>query len=357
MDSLSSKYLTNDDLCFDELGSLFSINQIGSSVNHQSISVVKVGKGDIQVLAWSQMHGNESTSTKSLLDFINALNNGEFTNILDACTLHMIPILNPDGARIYTRENYNKVDLNRDAKINSQSESRLLNDYFLKINPDYCFNLHDQRTIYGSDNDLNPSGLSFLSPCYDSKGSINVIRSKSMHVIEHLYSQLSNVIKDRIRLYDDDHNENCFGDHFQMKGSSTILFESGFFEKDYNREITRKYMFLSIVMALELISTKISNKIEVDKYEFIPKNKVRFYDIILKNVVINNSKLNIGINYREILNDKTISFVPHVDAVGDLNNFIGHKEIVLSNDSNTFSSKTFIIGYAMNELLVKSLNL
>ena len=33
------------------------------------------------------MHGNESTSTKSLLDFINALNDGEFTNILDACTL------------------------------------------------------------------------------------------------------------------------------------------------------------------------------------------------------------------------------------------------------------------------------
>jgi len=240
---LSSKYLTNDDLCFDELDSLFTINKIGTSVNDESISVVKVGNGDIQVLAWSQMHGNESTSTKSLLDFINALNNNEFSNILDKCTLHFIPILNPDGARIYTRENYNKVDLNRDAKINSQSESRLLNDYFLKINPDYCFNLHDQRTIYGSDNDLNPSGLSFLSPCYDSNGSINVTRSKSMHIIEHLYSQLSNVIKDRIRLYSDDYNENCFGDHFQMKGSSTILFESGFFEKDYNREITRKYMF------------------------------------------------------------------------------------------------------------------
>ena len=81
MDNLSDKYLTNDDLCFDELSSLFSINKIGCSVNDESISVVKVGKGDIQVLAWSQMHGNESTSTKSLLDFINALNDGEFTNI------------------------------------------------------------------------------------------------------------------------------------------------------------------------------------------------------------------------------------------------------------------------------------
>jgi len=110
-------------------------------------------------------------------------------------------------------------------------------------------------------------------------------------------------------------------------------------------------------MALELISSKISDKVEVDKYKFIPKNKVRFYDIILRNVLINNSKLSIGLNYREILNDKTISFVPYVDAIGDLNNFTGHKEIVLSNDLNTFSSNTFIIGSIMNELLIKRLNL
>ena len=246
--------MTNDDLHLNRLNSKFKISKIGCSVNNEDINVVKVGNGNIKVLAWSQMHGNESTSTKSLLDFINALNNDEFINILDACTLHLIPILNPDGARIYTRENYNKVDLNRDAKINSQPESRVLNDYFLKIKPDYCFNLHDQRTIYGSDNDLNPSGLSFLSPSFDSKGSINKNRRESMYIIEQIYIELSNVIKNRVRLYNDDYNENCFGDHFQNKGSSTILFESGFFENDYNREITREYMFHSLVIALELIS-------------------------------------------------------------------------------------------------------
>ena len=51
-----------------------------------------------------------------------------------------------------------------------------------------------------------------------------------MHVIEHIYNDLSVLLKTRIRLYDDDYNENCFGDHFQMKGSPTILFESGFFD-------------------------------------------------------------------------------------------------------------------------------
>ena len=355
---MSSKYLTNDDLHLNRLNSKFKISKIGCSVNNEDINVVKVGNGNIKVLAWSQMHGNESTSTKSLLDFINALNNDEFINILDGCTLHLIPILNPDGARTYSRENYNKVDLNRDAKINSQPESRLLNDYFLKIKPDYCFNLHDQRTIYGSDNDVNPSGLSFLSPSCDSKGSVNNNRRKSMYIIEQIYIELSNVIKDRVRLYNDDYNENCFGDHFQNKGSSTILFESGFFENDYSREVTRKYMFFSLVIALELISSKINDKVKADAYEFIPKNKVRFYDIILKKVPIDDSITNVGINYKEILIDNSISFVPYIESIGNLDNFIGHKEVVFPiNHLEIINSKVFKIGSKMDESLIKSLKI
>jgi hypothetical protein len=351
--------LTNDDLHLYQLSHVFRIKQLGLSVNKEDINVVQVGNGYIQILAWSQMHGNESTSTKSLLDFLNALNNNEFRNILNKCTLHFIPILNPDGARLYTRNNYNKVDLNRDAKINSQPESKILNNYFLKIKPDYCFNLHDQRTIYGSDSDCNPSGLSFLSPSYDINSSINGSRIKSMYIIQHIYSELSNIIRNRIRLYNDDYNDNCFGDHFQKKGSSTILFESGFFEGDYKREVTRKYMFLSIAIALELISSDtINDKIIVDKYKFIPKNTMRFYDIILKKVPINGLLVNIGINYREILEDNTISFIPYVESMGDLNNFKGHREIMLPTHCfKNLNSNTFIIGSKMNESLVKLLKL
>jgi murein tripeptide amidase MpaA len=36
--------------------------------------------------------------------------------ILDAFTFYCIPMLNPDGAA-YTRENANKVDLNRDSQL------------------------------------------------------------------------------------------------------------------------------------------------------------------------------------------------------------------------------------------------
>ena len=44
------------------------ITQIGSSTLGLPIYQFSYGKGNIQVLAWSQMHGNESNSTHCMLD-------------------------------------------------------------------------------------------------------------------------------------------------------------------------------------------------------------------------------------------------------------------------------------------------
>ena len=353
---LNSKYLNNDHLAFNKSSSVYKFKEIGLSVNGESIKSVRIGTGKIKILIWSQMHGNESTSTKSLLDLVNCFHNNEFFEILENCSLFIIPILNPDGARLYTRENFNKIDLNRDAKENSQLESKLLNSYFEKIKPNYCFNLHDQRTIYGSEKDLNPSGLSFLAPCYDNSSSINTTRSNAMHVIEHIYNDLSVVVKDRIRLYDDDYNENCFGDHFQKKGSSTILFESGFFELDYMREITRKYMFISIVTALNLISDQ-SNTIITTDYFSIPKNKVKFYDLILKNVYKENLNIDVGVNFKEVLNAGDVEFIPYVVSIGNLSKYFGHKEIDISNKQFQIGEKSFIVGKKLNESLINDLKI
>ena len=81
---------------------------------------------------WSQMHGNESTTTKALFDFINFLhsNTKESSVILDHFTFCMLPMLNPDGAKLYTRENANGIDLNRDAQNLSQPESIALRKTF-----------------------------------------------------------------------------------------------------------------------------------------------------------------------------------------------------------------------------------
>ncbi|MDE0966527.1 MAG: M14 family zinc carboxypeptidase [Flavobacteriaceae bacterium] len=353
---LNSKYLNNDHLAFDKSSCVYKIKEIGLSENGESINTVQIGSGKIKILIWSQMHGNESTSTKSLLDLINSFHNNEFYEILKNCSLYIIPILNPDGARLYTRENFNKIDLNRDAKENSQLESKLLNSYFEKIKPNYCFNLHDQRTIYGGKNGNNPSGLSFLAPCYDYENSINSSRANAMFLIEGIYSELSNIINDKVRLYDDNYNYNCFGDHFQKKGSSTVLFESGFFDLDYNRETTRKYMFVSLVIALNIICNKKNYTSKVN-YSLIPKNKIRFFDIILNNVSAKNSGIQVGVNFKETLCDNEIIFKPIISDIGDLTNFLGHREIDLSTINYNRDLISFKIGAELNESLANSLNL
>ena len=142
---------------------------IGNSVKGKPIYAVTIGKGQKKILMWSQMHGNESTTTKALFDVLNTLtsNNPIVKHIINACTLYVIPILNPDGAEAYTRVNANAMDLNRDAQDLSQPESKVLRQAFMSFKPHFCYNLHGQRTIFSAGNTNNPATVSFLSPAQD----------------------------------------------------------------------------------------------------------------------------------------------------------------------------------------------
>ena len=45
------------------------LNTVGQSVLGKPIYSLQIGNGETRILIWSQMHGNEPTSTKSLIDF------------------------------------------------------------------------------------------------------------------------------------------------------------------------------------------------------------------------------------------------------------------------------------------------
>jgi murein tripeptide amidase MpaA len=71
------------------------------------------------------MHGNESTTTKALFDFLNVLHNGSALAIKLDTLLCCIPMLNPDGAKYLIHVNANEVDLNRDSQNLTQPESKV----------------------------------------------------------------------------------------------------------------------------------------------------------------------------------------------------------------------------------------
>ena len=222
--------------------SKFSVEPVGYSVLKNEIQVITLGYGPTKVLMWSQMHGNESTTTKGVLDLINFLmeKSDASKSILKECIIKIIPILNPDGALAYTRVNANGVDLNRDAQNLDQPESRVLRSVYEGFGPDYCFNLHDQRTIFNVGDGPKPATISFLAPTHDEERSISVSRGKSMKLVVAMEQELQKLIPGQIGRFDDVFNANCVGDAFQMLDTPTILIEAGHAPGDYQREKTRE---------------------------------------------------------------------------------------------------------------------
>jgi len=307
---------------------------IGKSVLGKPIYKYELGTGKTKVLLWSQMHGNESTTTKALFDFLNLLNSNSdlAKNLLSEFSFCCLPMLNPDGALLYTRENANNIDLNRDAQNLTQPESKLLRSVFENFKPDYCYNLHDQRTIYGVGKDnIKPATVSFLAPAYNENRDINEGRAKAIKVIVAMNNILQKFIPNQVGRFDDSFNINCVGDTFQFLNVPTILIEAGHFQVDYDRELPRKFVFIALVEGLKKIYENdiVSNKIE--DYMNIPHNKICFYDFIYKNVKINydNNKIitNFALQFKEEIIDNQLVFNAYTAAIGDLEGFSGHFEL------------------------------
>lgn len=351
--SLATKYLVKDlkgkyihlDMVLPILNSFsddFEIEEIGRSVNQKSIHQVKIGTGKTKIFIWSQMHGNEPTTTKGLFDFFNFLHSDSelATAIKSNYTLLCIPMLNPDGAHAYTRENANLVDLNRDAVAETQPEMQLLKRIYNQFKPDFCYNLHDQRTIFGTSDFNLPATISFLAPAFDSACTYNETRMQAVRVINKMVTALSFYIPNQIGRFDDSYNVNCTGDYFTTQNTPTILFEAGHFNSDYNREESRKFVFVALLSSFSDKNENVVVDNDLINYLRIPQNNKCFFDFIYRNVKIidNNVEkiINFAAQYQEVLIADKVEFVAIISKISDLENYFGHIEY--DCESQLFSS-------------------
>jgi len=330
--SLFGRYITLKHLVplIENLPSQFEVKVIGASVLKSPIHTIAIGKGEKRILLWSQMHGNESTTTKAIFDLLKVLisENEMANNIINHCKLLIIPLLNPDGALAYTRVNANGIDLNRDAQNLSQPESRALRSAFDAFKPHFCFNLHGQRTIFSAGEAAHSATVSFLTPAAEMTRSVTSSRKVSMAVISKMNEMLQEEIPDQVGLYDDHYNSNCVGDAFQSLEVPTILFEAGHYKEDYEREKTRELIFYALITSLNYI---VDNEIMGNNYESyfkIPENGKCFYDIIIRDVMLKDKNVDIGIQYTEELSENVIKFLPKVVEIADLQKKYGHREII-----------------------------
>ena len=331
---LKGKYIHLDVIfpLLESFKNVFEITEIGKSVQQRSIYQVQIGTGKTKILMWSQMHGNEPTTTKGLFDFFNFLSKDSelAQQIKNKYTLLCIPMLNPDGAFAYTRENANSVDLNRDAYLASQPEMKLLRILYEEFKPDYCYNLHDQRTIFGTEGFNLPATMSFLAPAFNNDRDYNEVRMKAIVIINKMNRVLQEYIPCQIGRFDDSYNVNCTGDYFTTQNTPTILFEAGHFQMDYGRDESRKYVFISLLSSLLDNYENVIVDNELDNYLRIPQNNKRFFDFIYKNVkIIDNSVekiINFAAQYDEVLENNEIYFKAKISKVSDLEEYSGHTE-------------------------------
>lgn len=314
---------------------------VGYSVLGKPIVQLSIGKGDYTILIWSQMHGNESTTTKAIFDFLSLLQLQPLLtqDILTKASIHIIPVLNPDGMDTYTRENANGVDLNRDALLCNEPESLILRAIVDKLQPDFCFNMHGQRTIFSAGFNSKPATLSFLSPSINEERSVTSIRKKVMQLVVDINETLQLLIPGQVGRYDDGFNLNCTGDYFQRMGYPVVLFESGHYANDYEREKVRMYTFIALYKGILSLVNHQFTCIDHKKYFEIPQNKSLFFDVLIRNVKIKQTIVSLAIQYKETLVDGKFQLIPLIAQVNELDAFWGHQEIDAHGNEVMYENK------------------
>jgi hypothetical protein len=324
------------DLITGKAPGLFEIQLLGHSVEDRPIRMVSVGNGDVDVLMWSQMHGNESTATRSIVDLLSFIAENSkqksVNSLLQDLRIHFIPMLNPDGASRWTRENAIGIDLNRDALRLIAPESQLLKRVRDSLSADYGFNLHDQSKYYNVERLNNEASISFLATAFDYEKSRSAGRDEAMQLISYLYKINQHYIPNHTGRYNDDFEPRAFGDNIQKWGTKLILIETGGFKNDPEKQLGRKLNFVLIGSALEAIQKGLHKAISVEQYSQIPRNDRNLFDLKIEKVqkMVNSSYYTVDLGYflEESSNDSykgKVIYQVTLEDQGDLSTYTGYK--------------------------------
>ena len=316
---------------------MYTVQKVGESIKGKNLSLISVGTGDINVFLWSQMHGDEPTATQAIFDIFNFLNSTDFKaekeQLLSQLTLHFLPMLNPDGAEVFTRRNALGIDINRDALMLQSPESQVLKRIRDSLDADFGFNLHDQSTYYNAERTPKPATISYLAPAYNYEKEINDVRGNAMKVIVFMNNIIQKYAPGQVGRYNDDFEPRAFGDNITKWGTSAILIESGGYKNDVEKQEIRKLNFVSILSACYTIANGNYKTIPLEDYEKIPQNDRKLFDLKIERftheLLGKDYILDLGINHLEVedKNHETFYNVGSIVEKGDLSTFYGYETL------------------------------
>ena len=314
---------------------LFSLEEIGRSVEGRSINRLWFGKGAFHVLLWSQMHGDEPTATGALFDLFEYIRrhrgDAAVQRMLSALTIHAVPMLNPDGAERYQRRNAQGIDINRDALMLQTPEGRALKGLRDRLNPRIGFNLHNQnwRTSVGDTG--RPASISLLSVAYDAERTENegrILTKKTAAIVRDVVEQFA---PGQVAKYDDSFEPRAFGDNVTRWGTPVILIETGAWPgPDVDRHLVR-LNFVALVTALDALASGRVHQADKRRYDDLPMNGSSvLYQLIRRATIVNGTGVppytaDVGIVGQRIVRDvngeRRLLMQTRIEEFGDLSTF------------------------------------
>jgi len=262
------------------------VDVIGRSLMGREIRSITFGSGPTKVLLWSQMHGDEATASMALADILAWMTASNADGIRDrlasSLTVVMSPMLNPDGAERFQRENAVGIDINRDARRLSTPEARALKGVHERLKPDFGFNLHDQNARTRVGRTGLQAGIALLAPAADSARSWPPLRARARLIAAGLARDFDSQIPGRVSKYDDAFNPRAFGDLMGVWGTSTILIESGAMPNDPDKQGLRRLNTAAILRTLDAIATRAYEQSDPNDYEKLLFNTGGALDLLVR---------------------------------------------------------------------------
>lgn len=252
--------------------------EIGTSVEGRAIHLLEIGSGHENVLLWSQMHGDEPSATPAVLDLLDWLANHAddqgVATILERLTIVVIPMLNPDGAERYTRQNAQGIDINRDALALATPEGRLLKQIRDRYQPILGFNLHDQnrRRTVGSTGVL--ASTSVLAVTGDEAQTWTPGRLLAKRASAAIATTLEPFTPGGIGRFDATWSPRAFGDNLTAWGTPVVLIESGGPPVGGSFEDLTRLNFVALATVLHDLARDRLAGHDPDRYDLIPENSL-----------------------------------------------------------------------------------
>jgi hypothetical protein len=263
---------------------------IGRSVEGRDLLHLTIGRGPTPVLLWSQMHGDEPSATSALFDLLEWIRrdrgSAAVQRLEDRLTVHLVPMLNPDGAERFIRRNAQGIDINRDALHLQTPEGRALKSLRDRLQPVLGFNLHNQNGQTSAGSPPKPATISLLAVAHDAARSDSPRRTLAKQTAAIVREALEPLIPGQVGRYSDEFEVRAFGDNIARWGTGVVLIESGPLPgADADRALVR-LNFVALVTALDGLASGRTAAHPTVAYDTLPVNESNLLAVRVRNATI-----------------------------------------------------------------------